>query len=150
VIDVDLLARFPLFKDVTPAILERIASASREIVLGSGEAVFREGQNADRLHFLLEGSIALRVAIMSKPDSLTVSFVSQPYQCFGWSGIVPPHHYTATAYCEEPSHIMVVSANDFMKIIADRPADGFVIMQRVAELISNRLRNSRETMLKTL
>lgn len=148
--DANLLARFPLFLDVSPAILDKVAVASQELVLGAGETVFREGQGADKLHFLLAGSIALRVAIMSRPDSLTVSFVSQPYQCFGWSGIVPPHHYTATAHCEEECRILVVPAEEFMEIIATHPVDGFKIMQRVAEIISDRLRNSRQALLKTL
>jgi len=87
---------------------------------------------------------------MSRPGSVTVSYVNQPYQCFGWSGIVPPHYYTATAFCEEESRILVAPAEAFMKTITASPADGLKIMQRVAELISNRLRNSREALLKTL
>lgn len=148
--DVDLLARFPLFQDISPAVLKKIAAFSQGLTLKQGEAVFREGQEADKLHFLLSGLIVLRVAIMSRPGSVTVSYVNQPYQCFGWSGIVPPHYYTATAFCEEESRILVVPADEFMKVIEAKPADGLKIMQRVAELISNRLRNSREALLKTL
>jgi CRP-like cAMP-binding protein len=150
VIETSVLVRFPLFQDISPAILEKIAAVSAELTLKEGEAVFREGQTAEKLHFLLKGSIALRVGIMTKPDSVTVSFVSKPHQCFGWSGIVPPYHYTATAYCEEDSRILAVHGSDFMRIITDNPVDGFKIMQRVAEIISDRLRNSRQALLKTL
>lgn len=148
--DADLLARFPFFEGVSPAVLESVAAVSQGMTIKQGEAVFREGQSADKLHFLLTGMIVLRVAIMSRPGSVTVSYVNRPYQCFGWSGIVPPHAYTASAYCEEESRLLVVPADEFMKIITANPVDGLKIMQRVAELISNRLRNSREAMLKTL
>ncbi len=148
--DANLLARFPLFYEISPAFLEKIAAAGREMVLQAGETVFREGQAAHALHFLLSGEIALRVAIMSRPASVTVSYVAQPYQCFGWSGVVPPHYYTATAHCETECRILEMPGGVFLEAIASHPADGVRVMQRIAELIAYRLRNSREAMLKTL
>jgi CRP-like cAMP-binding protein len=150
VVESALLAKFPLFQDVSPAILEKIARISEEISLKEGETVFREGQVADKMDFLLKGSIALRVNIMSKPDSVTVSYVAKSNECFGWSGIVPPYHYTATAYCDEETRILSVRGKEFMEIISENPADGFKIMQRIAEIVSDRLRNSRQALLKTL
>ncbi len=146
----DFIAGFPLFKDVTPAVLEEIAAISEELSFSEGQAVFREGEKADQLHFLVKGSLALRVNIMTKPDSVTVSFVSKSYECFGWSGLVEPHYYTASAYCEEPTQTLDVDGKKLMKILSDHPADGFMVMHRMAELISQRLRNSRQALLKTL
>lgn len=148
--DAHLLAQFPLFHEVSPAFLEKIADAGHEVVLSAGETVFREGQAASALHFLLSGEIALRVAIMSKPTSLTVSYVNQPYQCFGWSGVVPPHYYTATAHCETECRIFELPAEVVLQAMDSFPADGLNIMRRLAELIAHRLRNSREALLKTL
>lgn len=149
-VDSSTLIKFPLFQDVSLAVLDQIAHISEEFTLKEGEVVFREGQTADKLHFLLKGSIALRVNIMSKPDSVTVSFVSKSNECFGWSGIVPPYHYTATAFCDEESHILTVRGSEFMAVISENPADGFKVMQRIAEIVSDRLRNSRQALLKTL
>jgi CRP-like cAMP-binding protein len=150
VITANTLAQFPLFQDISPVILAKIAAISEELTIPQGQTVFREGGKADKLHFLIQGSLALRVNIMTKPDSATVSFVSKPYQCFGWSGIVAPHHYTASAYCEEASSILAVSGKEFMEILANEPFSGYTIMLRVAEIISDRLRNSRQALLKTL
>jgi CRP-like cAMP-binding protein len=150
VIDPALLAKFPLFQDISPVILAKIAAISEELTIPKGQTVFREGGKADKLHFLIKGEIALRVNIMTKPDSVTVSFVTKPYQCFGWSGIVAPHYYTASAFCDEESSILAVSGSEFMKILNAEPFSGYTIMLRVAELISDRLRNSRQALLKTL
>lgn len=144
------LAEFPFFYDISPEVLKRLAEAAEEQTLRAGEVIFREGQNATHLHFLLDGEIALRVAIMTKPTSITVSYVNQPYQCFGWSGLVPPHYYTATAYCETDCKILAIPADVMMEALEAHPRDGFKIMQRLAELISYRLRNSRDALLKTL
>ena len=87
-----VLSQFGLFQDLPQQLLEEIAVISDEVEMKQGDFVFREGEKADKLHFLLHGSVALRVKLTSRPESLTVSFVSTPYQSFGWSGIVAPNH----------------------------------------------------------
>ena len=144
------LTGFPLFKDVSPDVLEKIANFSEEHDFSLGQIIFREGEKADKLHFLVSGSVALRVNIMTKPDSITVSFVSKSNECFGWSGLVSPHYYTATAYCEESCKIMTVSGDDLLTVLAANPESGFIVMHRIANLVSDRLRNSRQALLKTL
>jgi CRP/FNR family cyclic AMP-dependent transcriptional regulator len=150
VVNSDLLAGFPLFKDVSPAVLEKIAAISEELTFAAGQSVFREGERADKLHFLLKGSLALRVNIMSKPESITVSFVAKSYECFGWSGLVAPHYYTASAFCEEPCQVMDIAGKELMQILTDNTDAGFIVMHRMADLISHRLRNSRQALFKTM
>jgi CRP-like cAMP-binding protein len=150
VVSLALITGFPLFKDVSPDVLEKIAAISEELTFSEGQTIFREGEKADKLHFLIKGSIALRVNIMTKPESVTVSFVAKSYECFGWSGLVSPHFYTASAFCEEDCKIMTVSGSELLKILADNTDAGFLVMHRVASLVSDRLRNSRQALLKTL
>src|SRR5512140_2691978 len=107
-VDTTRLAGIPLFKDVPSAVLEKISAISEEHKFSKGQIVFREGEKASRLHFLIKGSIALRVNIMTKPDNVTVSFMEKSYECFGWSGLIAPHYYTATAHCEEDCDILTV------------------------------------------
>ena len=145
-----VLASFPLFKDISPVVLDEIAAISEELSISAGQTVFREGEKADKLHFLLKGSLALRVNIMTKPDSVTVSFVSKSNECFGWSGLISPHHYTSSAYCEEDCKILTVAGDHLLKILSDNPEAGFKVMHRMANLVSDRLRNSRQALIKTL
>jgi hypothetical protein len=150
VVNSALIAGFPLFKDISPAVLEKIAAISKEFSLAEGQTVFREGEKADHLHFLIKGGLALRVNIMSKPESVTVSFISKAYECFGWSGLVAPHYYTASAFCEEDCQVLDIDGKGLMQILSDHPEAGFLVMHRMAELISYRLRNSRVALLKTM
>ena len=146
----DSLAGFPLFKDVSSSVLEKIALISEELTIDAGQSVFREGEKADKVHFLIKGSVALRVNIMTKPDSVTVSFVAKSFECFGWSGIVPPSYYTASAICEEETRVLAVSGKELLSILSTNTDAGFLVMRRIAEMISDRLRNSRQALLKTL
>jgi CRP-like cAMP-binding protein len=144
------LSEFPLFRNLPEELLDKIAALCEESSFLQGETVFREGEDANDLHFLLEGDILLKVKLTSRPESVTVSAVSQCYEGFGWSGIVPPYHYTASAVCEVDCKILTIPGESFMQLLEENPAAGFIVMRRLTELIASRLRNSRQTLLKTL
>jgi CRP-like cAMP-binding protein len=146
----ETLSQFDLFKNLPEDLLKKIAITGKESSYKKGDFVFREGEKADKLHFLINGSIALRVNLTSRPESVTVSFVSMPYQSFGWSGVVAPHHYTSSAECEEDSDLLIIPAEPFMKLMEENPEAGFKVMKRIAEIIADRLRNSRQALLKTM
>jgi len=144
------LSEFPLFRNLPEELLDKLAALCEEAAFSQGSSVFREGEQADKLHFLLDGEIILKVQLTSRPESITVSVVNQRFESFGWSGIVPPYHYTASAICEEDSKVLTVSGDGFMKLLNEYPSAGFTVMQRLTEIIASRLRNSRQALLKTL
>jgi CRP-like cAMP-binding protein len=149
-INKDILSQFGLFNGLPESILEEIAAISKETDAKTGEFVFREGEKADKLYFLLNGSVALRVKLTSRPESVTVSFVSTPFQSFGWSGVVAPNHYTSSAECDEDSNLLIIPADPFMHLLEKHPEYGFIVMKRIAEIIADRLRNSHQALLKTI
>lgn len=149
-ISADVLSQFGLFQGLPEPLLAEIAAISNETSAKKGDFVFREGEKADKLHFLLNGSVALRVKLTSRPDSVTVSFVSSPFQSFGWSGVVPPYHYTSSAECDEDSNLLLIPSDPFMKLLEKNPEAGFKVMHRITVIIADRLRNSRQALLKTM
>jgi CRP-like cAMP-binding protein len=149
-INTDTLSQFTLFNGLPESLLMEITAISTEAAYKIGDFVFKEGEKADKLHFLLNGSVALRVKLTSRPDSVTVSFVSTPYQSFGWSGVVAPFHYTSSAECDEDSNLLIIPAGPFMALLEKHPEAGFQVMKRIAEIIADRLRNSRQALLKTM
>jgi CRP-like cAMP-binding protein len=144
------LSEFALFRNLPEELLDKIAALGEESSYFQGDFIFREGDDADKIDFLLKGEIVLKVKLTSRPEQITVSAVSQQYESFGWSGIVPPYHYTASAVCETDCKVLTISGKDFMNLLSDNPAAGFTIMKRLTELIASRLRNSRQALLKTL
>lgn len=146
----EALASFDLFKEVPESVLEEVVNLCEEVFVQKDGFVFREGETADKLHLLVKGSIALRVNLTSRPESVTVSIVSRPHQTLGWSGMVAPNHYTASAFCEEDSRLLAIPADKFMQVLQAHPEAGFKVMLRITEIISDRLRNSRQALLKTM
>jgi len=144
------LAEFTLFKDLPEELLDKVNALCDEATFKAGDFIFREGETADKLHFLVDGSVILKVNLTSRPDSVTVSAVNKKNESFGWSGIVAPYHYTASAVCETDTSVVTIQGESFMKLLEEYPAAGFTVMQRITELIASRLRTSRQGLLKTL
>ncbi len=145
----ELLA-MPLFAGLSEEQVGRIAAQGREITCKRGEILFHEGDPAGHLYILLEGQVSLRVHLTSRPESVTVAVLKQPGQAFGWSGIVPPYHYTATALCDTACRLFALEGKAFMAELEKDPGMGFQVMRHVAEVIASRLRNARGALLKTL
>ena len=109
-----------------------------------------EGHEAEYIYFLLDGEVSIQVSLTSRTETVTVSLINKAFQSFGWSGVVPPHHFTATARCNEDSRILAVHGQKLIQILKREPKSGFMVMQRISEVIARRLRNSRIVLLKTL
>jgi len=144
------LSEFALFRNLPEELLNKVAALGKEVTYSEGDFIFREGDQADKLHFLLNGEVVLKVKLTSRPESITVSAVSQQYESFGWSGIVPPYHYTASAVCTADCKVLTIPGDGFTKLLEENTAAGFIVMRRLTEIVASRLRNSRQALLKTL
>lgn len=148
--DLQHLAAVELFKDLPEPMLANILTYCIEITKKQGDVIFNAQDEARYLFVLLEGSVAIRVNLTSRPESVTISYINRPYSTFGWSGVVSPFHYTATAVCDEDSRLLQIDGHRLMALLEEHPAEGFTVMRRMTEVISNRLRNSHMALLKTL
>ena len=146
----EMLSQASLFEGLTEEQLKAIADVSEEVKVQHGEVLFWEGDPAELLYILLEGEINLFVQLSSSPERMTVSVISQPYQTLGWSGLVAPHVYTASGLCEADSRLVAIYGQELMELLKGDPAMGLVVMGRIAEVMSSRMRNTRFALLKTL
>ena len=144
------LSQVSLFEGFSPEQLAPIAELCQEVTGQQGEVLFWEGEKAERLYILLEGEVSLFVQLTSRPERVTVAVVNQPNAMFGWSGVVAPYHYTASALCEADSRLAVLDGQSLIQRLEENPAMGFVVIQRIAAVISDRLRHTRLALLKTL
>lgn len=145
----EMLSQSSLFEGLTEEQLKAVAGISEEVTCQQGEVLFWEGDPAESLYILLEGEINIYVQLSSSPERITMSVINQPYQVLGWSGLVAPHAYTASGLCETDSRLVAIDGEALMGVLKGDPAMGFVVMGRIAEVMSGRLRNTRFALLKT-
>jgi CRP-like cAMP-binding protein len=124
-----------LFKGIASHIIDEIAELATEETFPLGHALFRKGDVADYLYILEEG--AVNIVIQEQGH---ISFpVNQLGRVLGWSALVEPNRYTATAECVKDSKVIKIDGGRLMRILEKHPREGMTIMRRLAGVIATRL-----------
>jgi CRP/FNR family cyclic AMP-dependent transcriptional regulator len=147
---VEVLRNVDLFEGATEELLAKVAEVAEEKTFVLGEMIFEEGEKAEWVYILLDGKVRISIDLTSKPTYITVAMIQEPYWAFGWSGIVAPYRYTASATCEVETRVLAIPGIRFEEILDEEAECGCSVMKKLAELISSRLRNSRMTLLRTM
>jgi len=63
---------------------------------------------------------------------------------------MPPNYYTASALCLEDSSLLAFEGQAFNRLLEDNPALGLIVMRRIAQVISQRLRTIQGSVIKLL
>lgn len=144
----DALLKLPLFKGLDPTHLAALAESAVEERFRSEQIIFEQGKRAKRLYILLDG----RVAIRYKPydgDVLNVTEV-KPNGVFGWSAALGRSSYTSCAVCVEDGLAISVRGDALKSLCEAYPTTGVLILERLAEVIAERLQNTHAHVVEML
>jgi CRP-like cAMP-binding protein len=135
----ELLRRHTFFNGFSVQDLEELAMTAREIAVPSGEVVFHEGEHAEALHFLADGEMEILINAEGESISLSTLPSGEP---LGWSALIDPHLYTATARATRNCRVIVFDRQELLKQLAD---DHFaaLFMKKIAEVVSRRLKDTQ-------
>jgi toluene monooxygenase system ferredoxin subunit len=163
----NLLAGFKFFSDVAPDVLELIAQKGEVLVMEPEDVVFHYKEPAEHFYGLLEGEIDLSIVFTDRvlktdieyEESIQASLVEEekwivvdtvhPGQVFGWASLVGPGRRTVTAQCTEASRIIAIPAAELKKMLEDDHSLGYVLMTKLSNIISNRLKNRTDKLIET-
>ncbi len=124
-----------LFKDLGPEFMGEISEAAHEENYAQDQMLFQRGEPADYLYLLDEGRISL---FIEEGGVLNFS-VDTPGEVFGWSALVEPHIYTATARCDAGTRVVIISRTALEHVFQKNPREAFQVMKRLAGAIGQRL-----------
>jgi CRP-like cAMP-binding protein len=145
---IDALRSCVLFTGLSEKQLSDLAELVEGEHLQTGQIVFAQDDPADRLYVLLSG----RVAIRFKPhdgETLTVTEIRQG-GVFGWSAALGRRSYTSSAVCLEAGEALGLRGADLRRLCETQPETGVVILERLAEVIAQRLRSTHEQVVELL
>jgi CRP/FNR family cyclic AMP-dependent transcriptional regulator len=145
---IDALKGCVLFTGFSDTQLSALAELSEGEQLQSGQIIFAQDDPAERLYVLLSG----RVAIRFKPhdgETLTVTEIRQG-GVFGWSAALGRRSYTSSAVCLEAGEALGLRGADLRRLCETQPETGVVILERLAEVIAQRLRSTHEQVVELL
>jgi len=130
-----IIREVELFRSVPSHIIDEIAQLVTEESFSAKHVLFREGDFADSLYILAEGQVVLNIQ-GEKP--LTIA-VDESGSVFGWSALVEPRLYTATAECTMDSNVIKIDGDRLFRVFERHPREGLMIMRRLAGVIASRL-----------
>jgi len=142
------LRKSPYLRGLPEKILEEIAVLWRERSFVRGTTILRENSHARRLFVLSKGAVA--VSIRRGEGEFVIEIVKKKGALFGWSALVSPRRYTATAKALENCRVLSVEGKDLERFFQRYPSFGLVFLQKLCSLIANRLHSTRSLLAETV
>lgn len=137
-ISVDRLRAVEILQGLTESELESIVWIFQEENLPEAMSLCEEGARADQLYILEQGSVWIRSKKMGQLN------VNTPGKIVGWSFLVPPYRYTASAQTTSPSRFLVIKSPDFYYLIHKEPKLGVKVMDNLARIMASRFKGSED------
>jgi CRP/FNR family cyclic AMP-dependent transcriptional regulator len=146
-VTVQRLKEFELFKGLSDSDLERIAELCHLHTLHEGDRILEEGTRATNLHILCSGKVDI-VTWVKKPWNKYVRVhQAQPGEVFGWSALVAPYNYSASAICAEDGEEIRIRSTDLLALFHQHHHIGYTIMENLAADIGARLIQMRQSLI---
>lgn len=144
----ETLQTLPLFQGLSPSDLNLLTKRFDLVTFPANHIVFEQGDRAERLYVLISG----RVAIRFKPDDGEVLNVTEIEEngVFGWSAALGRRVYTSCALCLEECEALYVRGDELRKLCETHPKTGVIILERLAEVIAERLRSTHAQVVELL
>jgi CRP/FNR family transcriptional regulator, cyclic AMP receptor protein len=138
VVSTDRLRKVDILQGLVEGELQSIAQYFEEENVDAGAILCEEGTNAERLYVLEQG----RVSISSRKGGQYD--IDTPGKIVGWSFLVPPFLYTASAVTTTPCKVLVIKSPDFYYIIHKEPKIGMKVINNLTQVIASRLKGQEE------
>lgn len=144
----ELLRDTELFAGLPEAQLQTIAGFCQEETHETGDIIFQEDAPAQKVYILLEGTVTLR--IRAPRHEVMVRAIGNRGEVFGWSALVEPPRYTATAKCLERSRLIAIDGPGLAALLEKDLSIGYPVMRRLASVVTSRLKDTRSQLTSLL
>lgn len=136
------LASLSLFQNVDERTLSLFAELFEPFSCSSGTIIFEQGDRANYIYLLLSGSVEVRYKPYDGPP-ITITCLSKGH-FFGWSAAIGNPTYTSGAVCKENCTAIRVRNTDLYDFCAREPEAGCIILDLLAQSVSNRWQNAQD------
>lgn len=148
----ELLRRYPFFAGLSMEQIVALSKSAEELSVERGHYFFREGEPLDAFYLVLEGRVDLLIGLLErgsravapelapKARELVVS-TSGPGEVFAWSALVPPCVAISSGKAQTPCRAVAFDCGELRARFEDDPRFGFLMTQKAAQVIRDRLRD---------
>ena len=137
-----------LFKGLDHAQLERMQGLFSPCYEERGTLLFSQGAFADHFYIIVEGEVGLKYKPEDGPE-ISITRV-RGEGIVGWSAVLGNQTYSSSAVCETGCEMLQVESSNLHEFCVTYPDSGKIIIERLAELIAERLRNTHYEVISLL
>lgn len=106
----------------------------------AGTVIFEQGDPPVFLYLILRGSVTVRYKPYDTP-AIDLTQISAG-GAFGWSAVIGGTQYTSGAVARENLQTVRIRGADLRKLVAEHPKEGAELLDRLAQLVSNRWKDA--------
>ncbi len=139
-VNIDRLRKVDILQGLVEGELQSIAQYFEEESVDAGVTLCKEGTNAERLYVLEQGKVSISSKKGGQYD------IDTPGKIVGWSFLVPPFLYTASAVTTTPSKVLVIKSPDFYYVIHKEPKMGMKVINNLTQVIASRLKGHEDSL----
>jgi CRP-like cAMP-binding protein len=139
----EILRRYPFFGHLDEQELAQIAMIAYESSFEKGDTIFKEGQKADSLYLLEEGSVDLFYHTQEEHDPRSVRkfLVGEinPGEVFAISVFIDPYILTATAVAAQNGQMLKIKGPELRAMFDKDDRMAYQLMVQLMKVFADRL-----------
>lgn len=136
-----------LFRDLSDSDVETLINISEEIDLDAGKIFIREGDEADKFYYILEGKVAIIKSDLHHHDYIIAHL--ETGETIGEIAFLDNKPRSASAKTEEPTRLLKISF-DKLKKLAETSESFDTVLLRIAENLGGRIRAANTATVEAL
>ena len=136
-----LMRAVTLFNGLSDEQLQRLLAISEEEVFHTGDVIVEQGEHGDRLYFIAEGQVEVRVRQGHGQIERSQVYLGRG-QLFGEMALLDEGLRSATVRCcHDPTVLRSIHSQAFDALCSNDTAIGYVVMRNIARDLSFKLRH---------
>jgi CRP-like cAMP-binding protein len=129
---------FDLFQGVSQRVIAEIGKLGEEVSFTRDDVIFKGDEPGSFFYELVEGEVD--IIVLEKENMHFI--VKRPGEIFGWSALVDPYVYSATARCLAPTRVIRIGRDVIENVVKRHPEEGLIIYKHIIGIVAQRLRSA--------
>ncbi len=142
--NLDLLARVPLFEGLSQIQLKKIADVCETEQVRKGAYVFREGEPGASMYVVVEGKVRISRQVPGMGEEALA--ILGPGAAFGEMAVVEEGLRSADAIAHEEAHLLRIGRDPLDQLLFTDKELAYAVLWALVRTLSARLRDTNEKM----
>lgn len=136
----DMIESTQMFGDFEWRDIEALSGYMQAYEASSGTTLFHEGENGHYMCLVIEGNVDIYKEDHNDKEKIVASVGAG--KTLGEMAIVDGEPRSATAIVSGPATLAILTKDNFLRIVSEKPALAAKILLKIARLLSQRLRHT--------